>query len=323
MKIALLPTSTKSRATLAFITVSLAWGTTYAGNKIAVETIPPFALAAIRFIIAGVVMMAVLRAMGIALPKAGEWPGLALIGVLLLAVSNSFMAYASQYLPSVLVSLLLNISPLLYVAMQSALGEHVPKKAWRGLAIGFMGVLILIVPKVIVGGRFNVDHHTLISIGALVLGPLAWNLGAIYATHRPIKCNHLMSAAAQNLAGGIGAMFVALPLGEMNALGQVSTRSWLAMVWLIIVGSWLGYVAYLYCVLNLSSPRVAITTYINNVVALFVGWLTLGEMLTKPMLLGGAVLLVGVWIVRATTLAARQTKPKTEAVAAVVANAEE
>lgn len=305
MTIALLPASPKSRATLAFVTVSLAWGTTYATNKIAVELIPPFALAAIRFSIAGTVMMLALRARGIEFPKLRQWPGIALVGVLLLGVANSFMAFASRYLPSIMVSLLLNISPLIYVGLQSAFGERVPRKAWGGLAVGFAGVLILVAPKVMQGGHFQADHHTLMAICALVLGPLAWNFGAIYATHRPIKCNHMMSASAQNLAGGLGALLVALPLGEMHGLGRVDLYHWLVVLWLIVVGSWMGYAAYLYCVLHLSSPRVAITTYINNLVALVIGWLMLGELLSGSMLIGGAVLLVGVWIVRANTMAVR------------------
>lgn len=290
--------------------MSLAWGTTYAGNKIAVQTIPPFALAAIRFTIAGAVMMIGLRAWGIPFPEWREWPGLTLIGTLLLAVANSLMAFSSQYLPSVLVSLLLNISPLIYVGLQSAFGEHVPKRAWGGLAVGFTGILILIAPKLMSGGRVIADHTTLLAIGALVLGPLAWNFGAIYATRRPVKCHHLMSAAAQNLAGGFAAFLTAWPLGQMGGFGRYSLASWLALVWLIIVGSWMGYVAYLYCVLHLSSPRVAITTYINNLVAIVVGWFVLSESLSRPMLLGGAVLLVGVWIVRSTTMASRQQAQK-------------
>lgn len=318
MTIALIPASPKSRATLAFVTVSLAWGTTYATNKIAVEQIPPFALAAIRFIIAGVVMMLALRAAGISFPKMRDWPGLTLIGVLLLAVANSFMAFASKYLPSILVSLLLNISPLIYVGLQSALGERVPRKAWGGLAIGFVGILILVAPKVMDGGHFSVDHHTLMAIGALVLGPLAWNFGAIYATHRPIKCNHMMSAAAQNLAGGIVALFAAMSLGEMNNIGRVDLKHWLVVAWLVVVGSWMGYAAYLYCVLHLSSPRVALTTYFNNLVALIVGWIMLGETLNRSMLVGGAVLLIGVWIVRANTMATRQKQIKSEPAAVSV-----
>lgn len=312
MTINIIPSSPKSKATLAFVTVSLAWGTTYAANKIAVEKIAPFALAAIRFIIAGVVMMIALRARGIRFPKLREWPGIVLIGVLLLAVANSFMAFASKHLPSIMVSLLLNISPLIYVGLQSAFGERVPKKAWGGLAVGFVGILILVAPKVMQGGQFKVEHNTLMAIGALVLGPLAWNFGAIYATHRPIKCNHMMSAAAQNLAGGIGALVVAMSLGEMRDFGAVELKHWLTVAWLVVVGSWMGYAAYLYCVLHLSSPRVAITTYINNLVALIVGWIVLGETLNRSMLIGGAVLLVGVWIVRKNTMATRKKQVKSE-----------
>ncbi len=205
-------------------------------------------------------MLLALRARGIEFPKLRQWPGIALVGVLLLGVANSFMAFASRYLPSIMVSLLLNISPLIYVGLQSAFGERVPRKAWGGLAVGFAGVLILVAPKVMQGGHFQADHHTLMAICALVLGPLAWNFGAIYATHRPIKCNHMMSASAQNLAGGLGALLVALPLGEMHGLGRVDLYHWLVVLWLIVVGSWMGYAAYLYCVLHLSSPRVAITT---------------------------------------------------------------
>ncbi len=309
------PAPPQSRATLAFVTVSLAWGTTYAGNRVAVQAIPPFALAGMRFAIAGAVMMLVLRAVGIKFPALRDWPRLALIGTLLLAVANALMAWALQYIPTVMVALLINVGPLMYVGLQSALGERVPRGAWAGLGIGFSGVLILIAPSLLAleGAIAPADNPmTWLAMGALIVGPFSWTVGAIYASRRPVGCHHLMSAGAQSLVGGVVAFVFALMTGELWRIDlshpQMTEALW-AVVWLIVVGSWLGYVAYMYCVMHLSSPRVAITTYINNVVALAVGWLVLGERLSLPMLLGGAVLVSGVWIVRHHTLGAVDGRP--------------
>ena len=300
---------------IAFLVVSVAWGTTYAAIHVAVETIPPFALAAMRFSLAGAVMIVVLRAAGIAWPARHDWPRLALIGFLLLSVANALMAWASQYLPSVMVALIINVGPVMTVGILAGFGQGVRRLAWGGLALGFagMGMLILVSPELRGGGKMQAAHdwHFWASIAALVLGPLSWNVGAFYATRRPVRCHHLMSAGVQSLLGGVGAAALALLAGEWRALRMPDGRGWLAVAWLVVVGSWLGYVAYMYCVMHLSSPRVAVITYINNIVAVTLGWLVLGEKLNWAMGSGGAVLLAGVYVVKRATAPGSQN-PKSE-----------
>jgi drug/metabolite transporter (DMT)-like permease len=282
--------------TLAFVTVSIAWGTTYAGIHVAVESLPPLQLAAVRFMLAGAVLLLALRACGIPFPARRDWPRLALVGCLLLTGANSLIGWSSQYLPSVLISLLVNLGPLVYVALARLTGECVHARAWLGLGVGVAGLLVLMAPRLGELGQPThlTDPHFWPAVGAILLAPFLWSGGSLFAARFPPRCHPLMTAAAQSLAGGIGALVLALFSGEMRALPLVTTRSWLAVAWLVVVGSWLGYVSYIYCVLKLPSARVAVTTYLNTLTALICGWLVLGERLAPATVAGGVIMLLGI-----------------------------
>lgn len=302
---------TRFWAIVAFITVSIAWGTTYAGIAVAVESIPPFLLSGVRFFFAGLMLFLVLRLWGIAAPSSDDWKRLAPQGVLLLCCANGLLGWAEQYIDSSYAALLVNSGPFIFVGLSALAGEPVPRLAWVGLCIGFCGLLVLVSPSIFGEAAAGKELHPFFrwAVAALIIGPICWSTGSFFAKRAPPKCHHFMIAAGQNIAGGLGAMVVSLCVGELSVVHVPTRESVYALIYLLFVGSWIGYIAYIYCVIHLPPHRTATTVYLNMVVAVLVGWLFLGEELTPPMLIGGAIMLAGVWTVNLA-----RTKPRVVAV---------
>jgi drug/metabolite transporter (DMT)-like permease len=290
----------------AYVCVSIAWGTTYAGIKVALAAFPPLTLAAIRFVIAGAVLMAVLRACGIALPSRRDWLRLIPVGCLLLCCANVLVAWAQQHVDSVFAALMVNSAPLIFTALSAMAGERVPRLAWAGLIVGFMGLFVIVYPDVqeVFGGGHTAGETVRgpmfwWALGALVLSPISWAGGSFIAKRYRAGTHPLMSAAAQSLAGGVGAAILCTVTGSWE-VRELSAKALGAVAYLIIVGSWLGYVSYMYVVTTLPADVAGTTTYLNTIVALAVGVLLLGENVTPWMIGGGAVVLLGVTVVNYT-----------------------
>lgn len=283
---------------LAFVTVSIAWGTTYAAISVAVRSIPPFSLAAMRFLLAGAIMMGLAAGMRLGWPTRRDWAKLAVVGVLLLSVGNALLAYAEQYVSSGFAALVVNCGPFIYVALCAAAGEKVPRMAWAGLGVGFLGLTVLLSPQLRSLGAAGAPDRTFwFAMAALVVGPFAWSLGSFIASKRPARCHPFLIAGGQTLVGGLGGLIIALLRGERFSPAAVPAEAWWALAWLVGVGSLLGYVSYMYVVMYMAAHRTATVTYLNNLVAVLVGWLVLDEHVTAPMIVGGAVVLLGVGIV--------------------------
>jgi len=290
----------------AYACVSIAWGTTYAGIKYAVQMLPPLALAGVRFIIAGAVLMAVLRVTGIPLPSRRDWLRLAPVGCLLLCGANVLVSWSQQHVDSVFAALMVNSAPLIFTGLSALAGERVPRLAWGGLVVGFMGLFVIVWPDVreVLGGGHTAGETVRgpmfwWALGALVLSPVCWAGGSFLAKRYKAETHPLMTAAAQSLAGGVAAAIVCTLTGSWK-LGPVTNEAVGALVYLIVVGSWLGYVSYMYVVTTLPADVVGTTTYINTIVALLVGVVLLSEPVTPWMIAGGAVVLAGVAIVNYT-----------------------
>lgn len=308
------PTSTpKWLPIVAFITVSIAWGTTYGAIKLAVETIPPFLMAGVRFTFAGAVLWAVLKMRGI---PSMSWPDIfkaSVVGVALLSIANTSVGFAEQFIDSAFAALIVNVSPFIFLGLMVATGDRVPRLAWLGLLIGFAGLIVLVWPELraMVFGEGDLRHPMFWwALGALILASTSWACGSFFANRKPPKANHLMIIAVQNIAGGLGALFFSTVSGEIWTAGEPSMRSIGGMIWLVVVGSWLGFVSYIYCVMHLPAHRTATTTYINNVVAVTVGVLILGEQLTSTMVIGGSTILFGVWLVNIARHKAKEAAPE-------------
>ena len=301
---------------LAFAVIYVIWGSTYLAIRVAVETLPPFLSGAARFLVAGGALFVLLRLRGFPAPTQAQWRHSALVGALLLVGGNGLVVWAEQTISSGLAALLVALTPVWFAAIDWLRPGGV-RPQWRtvlGIGIGLGGIGLLING----GARGNL-------LGALaVLGAgISWAGGSLYSKHVPNGGSPWMNAATQMLCGGAGLLAAGLVFGEpmRTDWSGISTRSLAALGYLIVFGSWLGFSVYVW-LLQVSTPsRVSTYAYVNPVIAVFLGWLLLDEMVTEKMFLGMLVVVAGVVIITLPTgnsagkralaslpLAARSTK---------------
>jgi drug/metabolite transporter (DMT)-like permease len=291
----------RGRAYSAWAAVCLIWGTTYLGIRIALETIPPLLMAAVRWIAAGGLLIGLLTLRGQRLPAPRQWPALTLLGVLLLGFGNGGVVWAEQTVPSGLTAVLVAMSPFWMVGIDALMpdGERLTIRRVAGLVIGFGGIVMLVWPEI------HVRDSGRAFLGGVVAAQIAcvgWAVGSSYARVRgrghAKDENVLATAAFEMLFGGIVLLLVALALGE-TARFTMSPRSGAALVYLIFVGAIGGFSAYAYALKHLPVSTVSLYAYVNPVIAVVLGTLILREPFNARIAVAGSVVLVGMMLVRA------------------------
>lgn len=290
-------TASRSALILAFSTIYLVWGSTYLGMRVAVETMPPFLMAAVRFTIAGLLLFAYLAFRGAQRPTSRQIWLNAVIGTFLLLGGNGLVAWSEQFLPSGVTAVLIGISPLFFVLIEWAWpgGLRPSSVTLAAMLVGFGGVAWLAAPWE------SSDHGRLNSGGVLAIlcGCVSWSLGSIYSRHAKHGAEPPMAAALQMLGGGAVLFLTSALHGDFAHLhlAGISGRSWVALAYLIAVGSLVGFSTYVWLVKHAPPARVATYAYVNPVVAVFLGWLALDEPITSRTLIASAVIVVAVAII--------------------------
>ncbi len=293
---------------LAFAAIYLIWGSTYLAIRVAVETMPPFLMAAARFLVAGALLFAFLRLRGAAWPTAHQWRANTVVGTFLLLGGNGAVVWAEQYVPSGLTALLIGVSPLFIVLTEWAWPGGVRPTAVTAAALllGFAGVTWLAAPweNAAAGGLH------LGGVAAILVGCVSWSLGSIYSRHAKHGAEPFMASALQMLGGGAALAVVALLHGDLARFdpAAVAPRAWGAFAYLIAVGSLVGFSTFVWLMKNSTPARVSTYAYVNPIVAVFLGWLILGEPITTRTLVAAAVIVVSVALI--TTEKSRAPKPK-------------
>ena len=285
----------------AFATVCIVWGTTYLAIRIAVETIPPFLLTAIRFLVAGMVMAAVAKWRGEAMPRDRRTLiELAVIGVLMIGLGNLAVVWAEQWVPSGLAALFVATAPfwMAILEMFRAGGERLDLRSGLGMLVGFGGVALLVTPQG-AGGAFDVNF--ILGAIAIQIGSLAWQLGTVRTKYHLKNVPLVASAATQMLFGGLFCAIVGVALGEPSRFALTS-RTFGALAYLTIFGSIIAYSAYVYAAAHIRTTKLSLYAYINPVVAVILGWLILREELTPLSIVAMIVILAGVALVQTARL---------------------
>jgi drug/metabolite transporter (DMT)-like permease len=264
----------KSKIWLALIALYLVWGSTYFGIKVAIETIPPFFHAGVRFLISGIILVAWQRAAGQQMPTRKQWISTAIIGSLLLLGGNGLVSWAEQFIPSGIAALIIASVPLFLVAAE-AIRPNGVKPNWQsivGLLIGFVGIYVLINPaEASTGTGLNIY-----GVAAFLSACLLWATGSVYSKSADLPKSALMSTGAQMLMGSIGLFIVSLATGELHGWNpaEVSTRSMIGLGYLITIGSIVGFGSYTWLLQNAPISLVATYAYVNPIVAILLGvWL--------------------------------------------------
>jgi drug/metabolite transporter (DMT)-like permease len=269
------------------------WGSTYLAIRVVVREMPPFAAASLRFGAAGLVMSAIAlvvdRAHG--WPTRRQWLDYAFVGVLLLGLGNGMVMWAERSIPSGIAALIVATVPL-WILVLDALrpgGQPLTVRLSLGTFIGLCGVVFVARPS----GQVAAGHWP--GVVALQVGSIGWTIGSLYAQSVKERLP-LFTAAAVEMLAGSGALFVeSRVVGEdLGLVAAASSHTWLALLYLGIFGSLVGFTAYAYCLNELPASTVGTYAYVNPVVAVALGALLLGETLSPGLLIGGSLIVIAV-----------------------------
>lgn len=306
------PTKHSARILIAFACVYLFWGSTYLAIRTGVEVLNPFFLVAVRFLISGPIMLGLCALRGLRLrPSRRDVGMLAVIGILILGIGNMGVVWAEQYLPSGLASLLVAVVPL-YVALIEAVlprGERLQPTGWLGIAIGFAGLVLLLMP----GLREGPKGHSGLFLGSAValLSALAWTCGSVFSRRAKVATGPFVGAGWQMLFAGLFNVLLTLLTGGARHVRWTAQGIW-SIAWLVTFGSLVGYTAYVYLLDNVPVAKVATYAYINPIVAVVLGALLLHERMVPVEYAGMAAILVAVYLVTSSKLTSDKAAPKIE-----------
>jgi drug/metabolite transporter (DMT)-like permease len=285
------------RVYAAFAAVYLCWGSTYLAMRYAIETLPPFVMAGLRFSIAGALLYGWARLRGAPRPALAQWKPAAVVGVLMPLIGNGSVVWAVQQVPSSLAALLIASTPLWMVLLDWAGpgGDRPAPRVLLGVAAGMVGVMTLVGP----GGRSG--SHPIAPLGALVLlmASLSWAIGSLYARRVRWPASPLIGTGMQLLAGGFFLLATGLVAGEGPRLhpSGISASSILALVYLVVAGSLLGYTSYVWLLRVASPASVSTYAYVNPVVAVALGWALAGEVPTPRTLVAATIIVASVALI--------------------------
>jgi drug/metabolite transporter (DMT)-like permease len=281
---------------IALATVYVLWGSTYLAMRLAIATIPPFTMAAVRHFTAGAILYTFARLRGAPRPRAAHWRSTAIIGALLLLLGNGGVVWAEQRVSSGMAALLICSEPMWIVvfAWLRRDGRRPSPLVVAGLLVGLAGLALLVRPGL--GGGGAVDP---LGVVAVLIASISWAAGSLYVQRATLPSSPLLATSMQMLCGGLLLFATGALTGEPArfALSRVSTSSILAVLYLIVFGSLIGFTAYTWLLRSASPVLVSTYAYVNPVVAVFLGWALASEPVTPGMLLGAAVILGGVALI--------------------------
>ncbi|MES2522704.1 MAG: drug/metabolite exporter YedA [Gemmatimonadota bacterium] len=293
--------ATRAQLILGFAVIYIVWGSTYLAIRIGLETIPPFFMGAVRFLIAGTLMYAWARLRGATRPTKAEWKSSAIVGCLLLFIGNGSVSWAEQRVSSGMASLLVATVPLWLVLCEWAQGQPPRVTKLIGVAIGLAGVGLLVLPASGPPVPGAAPETVVDPVGAIVLtvSALSWTIGSLYARTATMAKPATLAIAMQMLVGGSMLLALSTVTGEVSHVmrSHVSTNSLLALLYLIVFGSLVGFSTYMWLLRVASPTAVGTYAYVNPVVAVLLGVLVLGERLPAQGVLAMLVIVAGVAMV--------------------------
>ncbi len=263
------------------------WGSTYLAIKFGIESFPPFLMGGLRFTIAGILLYVVMRFLGAPNPTKQEWLGATTVGILLPALGNGTVCYVQQTVSSSVAALAIATAPIWMAIFSSFWGHKITKQEWLGIAIGFVGIVML---------NFGDSlHGQLFSALLLIFAAATWSFGSVWGKHLSMPAG-LMAPACQMLMGGIALLIFSALQGEQYPRA-ISLKSWSAMLFLIVLGSLVAYSAYQYLLKTVRPLVASSNTFVNPIVAFAVGIWLANEKVTHSEYIALAVILVGVFLV--------------------------
>jgi drug/metabolite transporter (DMT)-like permease len=301
----------KTKIWIALLAVYIVWGSTYLAIRFAVETIPPFMSAGMRFLVSGAILLLWRRAAGDPMPTPRQWRSTAIVGILLLLGGNGLVSFAEQHIASGIAALIVGTVPLWLVLIEALRpgGVRPNLAVIGGLIVGFGGIFLLIGPAEIISGAPQFD---MLGIGAVIVASFLWSLGSIYSRSADLPSSSLVATGAEMLTGSMALFLVSGLLGEWQnfSLETVSTQSWLGLAYLITFGSLVGFASYGWLLKNAPVSLVATYAYVNPLVAVFMGAWLADELLNERILVAALIIIGSVVLINRAK--PKKAEPKLE-----------
>ena len=263
------------------------WGSTYLAIKFGIESFPPFLMAGLRFSVAGLILFGVMRFLGAPNLTKKQWLAATAVGILLPAIGNGTVTYVQQTVSSSVAALSIATAPIWMAIFSSIWGHHISRQEWFGIAVGFVGIVLLNL-----GGSLHGDY---ISAGLLIFAAASWSFGSVWGKYLD-NPKGLMAPASQMLTGGI-ALLIFSAFQNETWPAQISAKSWYAMLFLVVFGSLVAYSAYQYLLKNVRPLVASSNTFVNPAVAFAMGIWFAAESVATAEYMALLVILVGVYLV--------------------------
>jgi drug/metabolite transporter (DMT)-like permease len=283
---------------LAFGLVYVFWGSTYLAIGItSAEGIPPFVMCAMRFLIAGPIMLVACAVFGRSIHiSKQEAVRLATIGGLLLVGGNGGLAWAEQYVPTGFAALIVAVTPIWFLVLESFIfrGDRFSRRGLIGLAMGIVGIAVLVSPKIT--HRDALGIMQLVGSISLLFSSFSWAVGSVLSRKWQMKVDPLVATGWEMVFAGVGHSVLTTLTGQMHH-AVFNRRGVMAVLYLVVFGSWIGYTAYIWLLKHVPTPKVATYAYVNPIVAVFLGWIVLHERFDRFILAGSVVIIAAVALV--------------------------
>jgi len=304
-------TMTKEKWTiiLAFIAIYVVWGSTYLAIRIGLNDLPPFMMSALRFLIAGIILQGWCSWKGEALPDKRSTMRSVICGVLTLSGGIVSVVWAEQYLPSSLAAIIVTLLPFCFILLDKRQWSFYfsNKSILAGLLLGFVGVSILIGWGTT--STLKINHANEIQ-GVLVIlcGGIAWTAGSLYSKYKPVKAPLIVNGSIQLIAAGILCLLISWSTGEWKRFSFSNTNlsSWMALLYLVVMGSLVTYLSYLYLLRKMPPAQVSTYVYVNPVIAVLLGAVMANESIGTTKIIALFVILTGVLLVNLPKYQLRQ-----------------
>ncbi|HMC32073.1 MAG TPA: EamA family transporter [Candidatus Angelobacter sp.] len=287
---------------MAFALLYVLWGSTCLAMRVIVRDMPPYVAGAVRYLIAGPIMLGTLALMGRKVSlNFQDLRRLLVISILLLSIGNIGVLWGEEYVSSGLASLIVALVPIWVVIMEAWFfrAGRMTAKGLFGLALGIVGLLVLLWPRI--ASSSHLGRLELLGSAILAGASFFWSLGSIFSHRYNLSVDVFVSAAWQMVLGGLVNAVIALSFGQFQRT-HWTTRALSAIAYLVVFGSWLGYSAYIYLLEHVPTPKVATYAYVNPIVAVFLGWAILREHVDLFMLLGTAIIIASVALVNTSKI---------------------
>jgi drug/metabolite transporter (DMT)-like permease len=286
------PKALDIRVLLAFFAIYVLWGTTFLAIRVAVQEVPPLFAAGTRFFIAGVLLYGFMRLRGQPAPTRAQWRGLALLGLLMFVAEYGPLFWAEKYVPSGIASVLEATLPLITLVIETLVFRQ-QRFHWRLLVttlLGFCGVGVLLLHS-------GEQQFGVLPCLAILAGATAWALGSVLNRSLDLPESRPVTSGVAMMLGGGMLLVLSASFGELHSFPHVSMRAAMALLYLIVCGSLLGFTAFVWLLARMPATRVASHAYVNPVVAVALGYFVAGEVITMRTLIGTALVLASVVLI--------------------------